>query len=119
MSVGRLLFVVNEVGFFLSHRLQLACAARNAGYEVHVAAPDATGTELVRANKFCFHAIPINRKGINPVLEIIRNSEAAFMGIHHNRKQGGGAGMAVRGSTALTGGVDIVMELNRLSPHDR
>ena len=70
MSVGRLLFVVNEVGFFLSHRLQLACAARNAGYEVHVAAPDATGTELVRANKFCFHAIPINRKGINPVLEM-------------------------------------------------
>lgn len=56
---------------------------------------------------------------LNPVLEIIRNSQASFFGIHHNRKQGGGSGMAVRGSTALTGGVDIIMELQRLGPYDR
>lgn len=55
---------------------------------------------------------------INPVLEVIRNSDAAFFGIHHNRKQGGGGGMGVRGSTALTGGVDVIMELTRLSPFD-
>ena len=58
-------------------------------------------------------------QAMNPVLEIVRNSEAAFFGIHHNRKQGGGAGMAVRGSTALTGGVDIIMELARTSGYDR
>ena len=70
MSVGRLLFVVNEVGFFLSHRLPLACAARNAGYEVHIAAPDGVASEQVRANKIFFHPIPINRKGISPLAEI-------------------------------------------------
>lgn len=58
-------------------------------------------------------------QAMNPVLEIIRNSEAAFFGIHHNRKQGGGSGMAVRGSTALTGGVDVIMELSRTSGYDR
>ena len=70
MSVGRLLFVANEVGFFLSHRLPLACAARNAGYEVHVAAPEGAGTEHVRANKFPFHPIPMSRKGISPLAEM-------------------------------------------------
>lgn len=55
---------------------------------------------------------------LRPVLEVIRNSEASFMAIHHNRKQGGGGGMGVRGSTALTGGVDVIMELVRLSPYD-
>lgn len=58
-------------------------------------------------------------QAMNPILEIVRNSEAAFFGIHHNRKQGGGSGMAVRGSTALTGGVDIIMELARTSGYDR
>jgi hypothetical protein len=33
----RLLFVVNIPRFFLSHRLPIALAARDAGYEVHVA----------------------------------------------------------------------------------
>ena len=35
-----ILFVVNDAPFFLSHRLPLALAARDAGYEVHVATPD-------------------------------------------------------------------------------
>lgn len=56
---------------------------------------------------------------INPVLEVIRNSQASLFGIHHNRKQGGGGGIGVRGSTALTGGVDVIMELERTSGYDR
>lgn len=36
-SPRRLLFVVNNPAFFLSHRLPLAEAARADGYEVHVA----------------------------------------------------------------------------------
>lgn len=70
MTVCRVLFVVNEAGFFLSHRLPLARAARNAGYEVHVAAPEGTGSERIRANQFPFHAIPISRKGISPFEEM-------------------------------------------------
>src|SRR5205085_3425020 len=33
----RLLMIVNDAGFFLSHRLPVALAARNAGLDVHVA----------------------------------------------------------------------------------
>jgi len=36
----RLVYVVNDGAFFLSHRLDLANAARSAGYDVHVAIPE-------------------------------------------------------------------------------
>ena len=35
----KLLFLVNSADFFLSHRSAVAVAAREAGYEVHVATP--------------------------------------------------------------------------------
>ena len=41
MSAGRrLLFVVNNPAFFMSHRLPVALAAQRAGYDVHVATMD-------------------------------------------------------------------------------
>ena len=36
-SPPRLLYLVSEDWYFLSHRLPMARAARDAGYEVHVA----------------------------------------------------------------------------------
>ena len=36
-AASRLLIVVNDAAFFLSHRLPIADAARKAGYEVHIA----------------------------------------------------------------------------------
>ena len=35
----RLLYLFNDAPFFLSHRLSVARAAVEAGYEVHVATP--------------------------------------------------------------------------------
>jgi hypothetical protein len=37
----RVLFLGNDVTYFLSHRLPIAKAARESGYDVHVAAPPA------------------------------------------------------------------------------
>ncbi len=37
-SERRLLFLMNEALFFTTHRLPVALAAQQAGYEVHVAA---------------------------------------------------------------------------------
>ncbi|BAU48596.1 glycosyl transferase family 1 [Sulfurifustis variabilis] len=63
---GKLLYIVNDAGFFLSHRLPLAVAARMAGMEVHVATPaDATSGRIV-AEGFHFHAIDIHRWRTNP-----------------------------------------------------
>ncbi|ADJ27613.1 glycosyltransferase family 4 protein [Nitrosococcus watsonii] len=66
----RLLFVVNEAAFFLSHRLPLAQAARQKGYEIHVATPKSTAVKRIRQEGFSYHSIPLNRQGRNPWKEI-------------------------------------------------
>jgi glycosyltransferase involved in cell wall biosynthesis len=76
-SRGRLLYVVNELYFFWSHRKALALAAQAAGYEIHVAAPathawapaDFNVQALVDLG-FAVHAIPLNRRGRNPLEEL-------------------------------------------------
>ncbi len=67
----RLLFVVNDLGFFLSHRLPVAEAAAAEGWEVHVAAPadPADNRARLRAAGHHFHALPLHRHGTNPVSE--------------------------------------------------
>jgi len=60
----RLLFLMNEALFFTTHRMPVALAAREAGFEVHVAAPfDAEYVEAIRARGFAYHDIPLNRSG--------------------------------------------------------
>jgi glycosyltransferase involved in cell wall biosynthesis len=66
----KLLFVLNDSGFFLSHRLQIAQAARAAGFEVHVAAPEGDKTDAVRAHGFAWHPLRLTRSGTNPFKEI-------------------------------------------------
>jgi glycosyltransferase involved in cell wall biosynthesis len=66
----RLLFVVNNPAFFLSHRLAPALAARAAGYDVHVATMDGAAVAQVRALGFTHHAVPMTRSGRNPLHEL-------------------------------------------------
>jgi glycosyltransferase involved in cell wall biosynthesis len=66
----RLLYVVNDAGFFLSHRLTLALAAVAAGYEVHVATPQDQSSSAIAEAGLVFHAIPLSRKGTRPWLEL-------------------------------------------------
>ena len=59
---GRLLFLLADAPFFVSHRLPIALAAKAAGYEVHVAVPFAA--EPVRRMRECglvHHDIPLRR----------------------------------------------------------
>jgi glycosyltransferase involved in cell wall biosynthesis len=67
---GRLLFVVNDTSFFLSHRLPLAIAARKAGFEIDLAALDSGGLEEVQAHGIAFHPLAVDRTGINPVRDV-------------------------------------------------
>ncbi len=73
----RLLYVVNEAYFFMSHRLPIARAALAAGFDVHVAAPSdhvwAPKTFTIddlRAEGFKFHSIPLSRRGKHPITEL-------------------------------------------------
>lgn len=62
----RVLYVTNDTGYFLSHRLPVAKAAQASGYEVHVAAPEGKAAGRVQAEGFSFHAIPLSRRGTRP-----------------------------------------------------
>lgn len=57
----RILFVVSPARFFLSHRLPLALAARDAGYDVHIAVPDEAEAAQVEATGLPTHRIPLQR----------------------------------------------------------
>jgi glycosyltransferase involved in cell wall biosynthesis len=66
----KLLFVVNHVGYFLSHRLPIALAAQNAGFEVHIAAPEGSGKAALLGYEFTHHTWAMTRGGKNPFIEI-------------------------------------------------
>ncbi len=71
MSAGRrLLFVVNNPAFFMSHRVPVALAAQRAGYEVHVATMDGPAVADILALGMTHHVIPMTRSGKHPLQEL-------------------------------------------------
>ncbi|MBT3029009.1 MAG: glycosyltransferase family 4 protein [Candidatus Thiodiazotropha sp. (ex Ctena orbiculata)] len=65
-----IIFVVNDPGFFLSHRLPLALAAKDQGYEVCVATPPGDGVEQIKAEGLQYRRVSLSRSGANPLLEL-------------------------------------------------
>jgi len=63
----RLLYLVSEDWYFLSHRLPMARAARDAGYDVHVATRVAGGGAAIAAEGFTIHPLTWRRGSTNPV----------------------------------------------------
>ncbi len=63
---GTILYVVSEDWAFLSHRLPMARAARDAGFEVHVATQVGSDAEAIRAERFVLHAVPFRRGLLSP-----------------------------------------------------
>lgn len=61
-----LLYVETEDKAFLSHRLPMARAARDAGFDVHLAALAGSKADAVRAEGFTVHPIPFRRGGLSP-----------------------------------------------------
>ena len=66
----RLLFVVNNPAFFMSHRVPVALAAQRAGYEIHVATMDGPAVAEIEALGMTHHAIPMTRSGKHPLQEL-------------------------------------------------
>ena len=58
----RLLMVLNDAPFFLTHRLPVARAARDAGFDVHVAVPvEDEPVAVMEQEGFIVHDIPLRR----------------------------------------------------------
>ena len=62
----KLIIVVNELWFFISHRLPIALAARDAGYEVHIASRSGTSTEIEQLSQeqLQFHSVNFHRSSV-------------------------------------------------------
>ncbi|MDS1138798.1 glycosyltransferase family 4 protein [Pusillimonas sp. SM2304] len=69
-AARRLLFVVNNPAFFLSHRLPLALAAQQAGFDVHVATMDGPSVSRIVGQGLAHHVLPMSRSGKNPIQEL-------------------------------------------------
>ena len=67
-----ILYVVNIPRFFLSHRLPLALAARDAGFEVHVATADAdpNAARMITDHGLPVHPIALRQHGLHPLAEL-------------------------------------------------
>jgi glycosyltransferase involved in cell wall biosynthesis len=68
----KLLIVTNVAWYFVLHRLPLAEAARDFGYDVEIAsAPDTpAAVDEIRRAGFKFHELPIERSGLSPLVEL-------------------------------------------------
>jgi len=63
----RLLYVVTEDWFFLSHRLPMARAAQAAGFEVHVATNVTDGAAAIAREGFVLHPVHFARGRLAPL----------------------------------------------------
>lgn len=66
----RLLYVCAPTGFFVSHRLPLAIAARAQGFDVHVMTPRSPEVDAIRAAGLTWHELQLDRGGTNIAREL-------------------------------------------------
>lgn len=68
----RILYNVNIPRFFVSHRLPLALAASNAGYDVHITTSDEDKEHVAQiiATGLPYHPLPLAQHGTNPLAEL-------------------------------------------------
>lgn len=70
----RIVYIVTEDWYFLSHRLPMARAARAAGYHVHVLTSVDRGREKIEAEGFAVHAVDLKR-GFTRPLQLLAAAE--------------------------------------------
>lgn len=68
---GTLLFVAPQTRFFLSHRVRIALAAKEAGWRVCVACPPSPESGALLRMGLEFAPLPVARSGLNPLRELV------------------------------------------------
>jgi glycosyltransferase involved in cell wall biosynthesis len=75
MARAKLIFLVTEDWYFWSHRLPMARAARDAGFDVSVATRVTAHGERIRAAGFGLHPLSWRRRSIGPVASLAAIAE--------------------------------------------
>jgi glycosyltransferase involved in cell wall biosynthesis len=73
MNQGKILFITNTVGSFVSHRLPIGVELVKLGYDVHLIAAfnSIEGGNTVLSSGIKFHPVRLSRSGLNFALEAI------------------------------------------------
>jgi glycosyltransferase involved in cell wall biosynthesis len=68
----KMIFLLNDAKFLLSHRLEFSIAMRDEGYEMHIicACKEKETISYLESEGFYFHQLPITRSGLNPFGEL-------------------------------------------------
>jgi mannose/cellobiose epimerase-like protein (N-acyl-D-glucosamine 2-epimerase family)/glycosyltransferase involved in cell wall biosynthesis len=76
----RVIYLVTEDWYFISHRLPMARAARDAGFEVHVATRVDRHAAAIQAEGFLLHPVSWRRGSLDPrdLLRVIREVRALY-----------------------------------------
>jgi glycosyltransferase involved in cell wall biosynthesis len=71
-SGKKLLILVNDLGFFISHRLRIAQAALLEGYKVTIGYGElgSVTSNMLAQSSISIHFVPMRRGGMNPLQEI-------------------------------------------------
>lgn len=75
----KIVYIINEDWYFLSHRAALASACRAAGWEVVVATHVTDRGEEIRRAGFVLEPLPLERGGMNPLTDL--RALAAMIGV--------------------------------------
>jgi mannose/cellobiose epimerase-like protein (N-acyl-D-glucosamine 2-epimerase family)/glycosyltransferase involved in cell wall biosynthesis len=104
-SAGRLVYLVTEDWYFMSHRLPMARAARDAGFEVHVATRVDRHAAQIAGEGFHVHPIAWRRGSLNPhdLVCVVREVRRLYRTLQPNIAHHVALPAAVVGSLAATG----------------
>jgi mannose/cellobiose epimerase-like protein (N-acyl-D-glucosamine 2-epimerase family) len=101
----RIVYLVTEDWYFISHRLPMARAARAAGFEVHVATRVDRHGEHIKAEGFRLHPVGWRRGSLNPfdLARVVREVRALYRNLKPDIAHHVALPATVVGSLAATG----------------
>jgi mannose/cellobiose epimerase-like protein (N-acyl-D-glucosamine 2-epimerase family)/glycosyltransferase involved in cell wall biosynthesis len=105
VSAPRVIYLVTEDWYFISHRLPMARAARNAGFEVHVATRIDRHGAAIEAEGFHLHPISWRRGSLDPrdLVRVVREVRKLYRKLRPDLAHHVALPAAVVGSLAATG----------------
>ncbi|HEY7664500.1 MAG TPA: AGE family epimerase/isomerase [Xanthobacteraceae bacterium] len=108
-AAPRVIYLVTEDWYFISHRLPMARAARMAGFEVHVATRVNRHRAAIEAEGFHLHPITWRRGSFDPrdLVRVVREVRKLYRAIKPDLAHHVALPAAVVGSLAATG-LDVV-----------
>jgi len=104
-SAPRVIYLVTEDWYFMSHRLPMARAARNAGFEVHVATRIDRHGAAIEAEGFHLHPISWRRGSLDPrdLVRVVREVHKLYRKLRPDLAHHVALTASVLGSLAATG----------------